>query len=43
MQFDSKEAARLWQAILKAVGHEIDKDKQKMIETLRKIRDEENQ
>jgi hypothetical protein len=43
MKFDSKDAAKLWQAIFQAVGHEIDKDKQKMVETLRKIREEENQ
>lgn len=37
MYFDSKEATKLWQGIIKTIGDEIERDKQKAIKAIKEF------
>ena len=44
MHFNAKEATQLWQVIIQTLNREIEKDKEKALKALRKLReDSENQ
>lgn len=40
MYFDSENATKLWQSIIQTVNREIEKDKAKALEALRKLRED---